>query len=230
MKDILKIVVLLVVLVAMVGGFWYLFKDQKVFEHKKSNNDTTEVRQEEKEETQKKEEPKKEEVKQEEKKTEQPKQETKTTPKPNTNTTSNTKKVIDFKYITCRYQEPLGPVEDYDGIDYIFTASFPVYQNEAFSRNNELHSSNIQIVYNLAGYKTLNGEQKKLVDEFLDELYNDFPGYSRSRTNNGNVIQFSLKGDKTAFKKAFDDFKKDKVTYDNYLAYFKENRITCSES
>ncbi len=70
MKDILKIVVLLVVLVAMVGGFWYLFKDQKGFEHKKSNNDTTEVRQEEKEETQKKEEPKKEEQKKEEAKKE----------------------------------------------------------------------------------------------------------------------------------------------------------------
>ena len=35
MKDGFKIVILLIILVAMVAGFAYLFKDQKVFEHKK---------------------------------------------------------------------------------------------------------------------------------------------------------------------------------------------------
>ena len=236
MKDIIKIIVLLVILILMVAGFWYLFKDQKVFEHRRTNTEIKETVEEPKEEKKEEvlEQPKVEEKKEETKKEEVvPKQETKKVENKTTNSTTNStqRKIKDYKWLSCETKEEI--TEDntnFDYITYIFMASFPIYEGEEFSTKNELNASTVQILFRVNQYDTLSTDEKKIVDLILDETVSIFKGYSKKKTMNGNVVQFYLRGDKNAFLKSFDDFGSKTVTYSEYIEYFKDNKITCSEA
>ena len=237
MKDVFKIIILLIILVAMVAGFWFLFKDQKIFEHKKKDEQTIEeVKEtvdedkesisdeiikenvEEKEETVQREETKKQDTKKTETKTTtktETKQESSTQNKTNTTNDDNSNNT---QIVLKSYSKPrcVFSGED-DNYNYIMT--YVGY----FDTNNNNLMDKVTINYQ---YAPKEGKFDSVKKEAQEEI-NEHKGFSGGYKVQDGYVLVHLEGDAKAFSKVYLESTSDIVDRDTFTYIMSVSGATC---
>lgn len=131
-----------------------------------------------------------------------------------------------YKSISCSEEES----DDGYKMTINYIADFPAYKGKEFSKETEMENSVIEMIIILPGYEQLEGEVKQEFDDMLDELKGSMPGYVLNFSHQSDYINYTWTGDKKDFLNVADDFESNKVTYNNYLSYFKKQGIACKES
>jgi hypothetical protein len=248
MKDIIKIIVLLLVLIAMIGGFWYLFKDNKVFDHKKDTSENKEVLSEEKtndeeEKEQSSTEVTSEEVKKEEQKKIESKKETNSKVENKSenieskkDTTTETKEDTNKKDTTTETKEDTNkkdvnssPIKLYAKPRCVFTGEEDKYSYIMtyvgyFDHDNEYLMDKININFQ---YNVKNGVNIEDVRKEAQEDIKDHPGFSGGfRVIDGHVV-VNLEGDTKAFSKVYLDGIVDNIDMNTFKSILKAEGATC---
>ena len=241
MKDIFKIVLLLIILILMVGGFWYLFKINKVFDNKNNVNETKEVSAEKNNEdveqkdssTEEKIETKKEVKKAEQKKTEEKKEvstkiekkeekkEEKIENKNDNNTSPKEEtedKEVDLSTIKV-YEKPRCVFTgEEDKYSYLMT-----YVGYFDHSNNDLMDKiSIKLQYNAKDGVNIEDVNKEAQEDIKEHV-----GFSSGFRIIDRYVIVNLEGDAKAFSKVYLDEIVDNIDINTFKSVFKSAGATC---
>jgi len=258
MKDKIKIVLLSLILITLLCIFAYLVKnknyyfkidsnteEKEVVDDTKENNDIDINEEEQGQQEENKEEPKKEEPK---KDTTTKKEENKKSNNSNNNSSNKTnnstetneqkkEEVIDpnykgatlYKTVDCRERQN---IDDFTAM-VEYRGYFKYNEVDGWNPDIEIESSSIQLEISYNYMDLLDEENKKELDAYYESLKSSVKGYNLSYTRepgSGSARYYWTATGTQKFLNYFDDFGNKKVTYTNFLNYFKSSGITCTAS